>query len=174
MVAARLLVRTTGKPPTVLDLGIHLALVGWLSATSLAWVAGVALAVVVVLDTRMEPHAPPHHLWWGAAMGVAATLAAGILWDPPVWQSPTVGEWIPMVIGLTGAAFLLRPEQPLSLGDSDREPLQAHRLLAGRGVVVVVAIATTLMGGAAGVAALGPAWVALGVGGVVRILSQPA
>jgi hypothetical protein len=173
LVATRVIVRTTGRPPTALDLALHVGLVGWLSTHSLAWVAGLALAVVVVLDTKMEPPAPQRQLWWGALLGLVATLAAGILWEPPVWQAPSVGEWIPMVVGLTGALFLLRSEHPFSVGDHGHEPLRPRRVVAGRAVVVAVAIATALIGGATGVGALGAAWVALGVGGVVRILSQP-
>jgi hypothetical protein len=172
LVAARLIVRTTGRPPTTIDLALHVVLVGWLASTSLAWVAGLGLAVAIVLDTKLDPQAPEHQLWWGAIIGLAATLAAGLLWEPPVWQAPSVGEWIPMVVGLSGAVFLLRPEQPRSAGDHDPAPLDARRLLVGRTIVVVISIAIALMGGASGVAALSPAWVAVGVAGVIRILTQ--
>ena len=174
MAAARVISRSTGRVPTTLDLIVHLALVGWLSTRSMAWVAGVAFAVVVVLDTRLKPAAPPSQLWWGAMIGVVATLAAGLLWEPPTWVAPATREWIPMVMGLAGAAFLLRLEIPHSPADDGSEILAPRRVLMARLAVVATAIVTALLGGAAGLAAFGPAWAALGVAGVVRIVSQPA
>lgn len=173
MAAARVIVRTTGRPPTILDLVLHLGLVTWLSAVSMAWVAAVALAVVIVLDTRLTPPAPPSHLWWGALLGIAATLAAGLLWEPPTWVAPSTREWVPMVVGLTGAVFLLRPERPRSATDDRTSVIEPRRLFVGRLVVAGSAVVTAIVGGAAGVAAMGPAWAALGVAGVVRILAQP-
>lgn len=173
LVAARILVRTTGRPPTNLDLIVQLGIVGWLSAVSIAWIAGVALAVAVVLDTRVDPPAPPVNLWWGALLGVVSSLAAGVLWAPPNWVAPATREWVPMVIGLTGSVFLLRPEIPRSMPDHGSGPINPRRLVAGRITVVTTAVLTAVIGGASGVAALSPAWAALAVAGVARILSQP-
>lgn len=172
LVATRVLVRSTGRPPTVVDLVVNLGVVAWLSSVSLAWAAGVALAVAIVLDTRMEPPAPPRNLWFGALIGAVATVAAGILWEPPLWTAPATAEWVPMVIGLTGALFLVRPEAVRSYADDGSGPILPHRLTAARLLAAVTAVVTALMGGAAGVAAMGPIWVALGVAGVIRIVSQ--
>ncbi len=170
MLTARILVRSTGRPPTTLDLALHLGVVVWLAWGSIGWVPAVGLAVALVLDTRLPVPAPTAQLWWGGAMGVAASLVAGLTGDTPLWIAPRPVEWVPMAIGVLGAIFLIRPESVLSLADTGDSLLHPQRLLVARIAIGVSAVLISVVGGANGISAIGAVWAVLAAGGLVRIV----
>ena len=143
-------VRPTGMTPTTIDLVVNLAAVVWLASTSIAWVAGLALGIAIVLDTHLPDPAPPTQLWWGAGVGVAATATAGIAGGQAAWVAPAAQEWVPMVMAVTGAMFLIRPESVRSFTDTGNEPLDPRRLFVGRLAAVVSAVTIALGGGCLG------------------------
>lgn len=171
LITARVIARTTGRHPTAPDLIVHVGVATWIAASSVGWVAAVALGVALVLDTRFEEPAPASQLWWGALIGILATASAGLLGEPTTWAAPTAREWVPMIVGITGALFLLPPEQVASVTDSGRRPLDPQRIFVARLSAIITAVIVALIGGAAGIAGVGAVWVTLAVGGVMRILA---
>lgn len=172
MLTARILVRSTGRPPTTLDLAIHLGVVVWLAWGSIAWVPAVGLAVGLVLDTRLPAPAPTPQLWWGGAIGITASLVAGLTGDTPLWIAPRPAEWVPMAVGVLGALFLIRPETVMAPADTGESFLDPQRLLVARIATGISAILISVVGGANGISAIGAVWVVLAAGGLVRIVGH--
>jgi hypothetical protein len=169
MVAVRVVIRSTGVPPTRLDLGLHLAIVTWLSAGSHAWPAALVMAVALVRDTRLPDPAPSENLWWGAGIGVAATLVAGVASDPTAWVFPDATGAALLVAGVIGTAVVVRPQPVTAVSDARREPLDPLRLSLGRLAAGTGAVLVTMVGGAAGLWAVAPALVAIAATAAVRL-----
>lgn len=174
--AVRLTARTTGRPPTDLDL-VVLVGVAALSATSATgFVAGAALAWAVLDDGRLPDPAPQLRTQLAAlAVGIAAlvsSLVAGsFLTD---WRTPRMLElvWIAVV----AVAFVVRPRRPevRSHADDGRTPLDPVRVSRARWLAAVTLALAVLWAGADAVPALAPAAAALiGVGTTARRFLRP-
>lgn len=174
LLAVRIGVRTTGLWPSRVDLvamAALAALAGW--QLHGVW-AGIGLAGMLALDTRLPRPAPPRSLAGGAAAAVAA-LAAAAVGDGFAggWALPDVAE--SLVLGGGALAVLaLRSHPPESTGDYTGVTLDAVRLRAGRLVAVAVLAATALAGGGAGVAALAPVWAAFAGAALVDVAGRVA
>jgi hypothetical protein len=169
LVAVRVVIRTTGTPPTRLDLGLHLAIVAWLSAGPHAWLAALVMAVAVVRDTRLPDPAPAVNLKWGAAIGAVAALVAGVASVPMEWALPDATGSALLVSGVIGTAVLVRPQSVTSLSDFGGRPLDPLRLAMARLTVGSGAVLVAVVGGAAGVWAVAPAFVAIAATAAVRL-----
>lgn len=169
LMAARILIRTTGAPPTRLDLGLHLAIAAWLAAGSHAWLAALVMAVAVVRDTRLPQPAPAVNLWWGAAIGVAATLVAGVASARAEWTVPDATGSALLVAGVIGTAVLVRPQPVTSVSDTGGRPLDPLRLSMARLTAGTGAVLVAVVGGAAGLWAVAPAFVAVAATAAVRL-----
>jgi hypothetical protein len=171
LVAARVLSRTTGRAPTQLDLALHVVVAAWAALRPVGWLAGLALAVAVVLDSRDGEPRWQVRMWWGAAIGIAATVVAGIDPEPVDLAAPVPAEWVPMAIGLIGAMILVRTEAVVTFADNGLG-LETARIRAAVITVASAAAATAAFGGADGMASLSPVWVALAMAGGFRAASM--
>jgi hypothetical protein len=176
LIAVRVVVRSTGLPPTRLDLGLHLAIVAFLAAGPHAWPAAVVMAVAVVRDTRLPDPAPAANLMWGAAIGVVAALVAGVASAPTQWVVPDATGAALLVSGVIGTAVLVRPQSVTSPADFGGRPIDPLRLAMGRLTAGSGAVLVALVGGAAGLWAVAPAFVAIAASAAVRLArrSPPA
>lgn len=173
LLAARIAVRTTGLWPSRLDL-VAMAVLAGLAGWQLHGVwAGLALAGVLALDTRLPRPAPARSLA-GAVVAAGAALGAAIAGDGFAggWVLPDVPE--AFVLGGGALAVLaLRHQPPVSTGDYTGVPLDGIRLRAGRLIVVAALAATALAGGGAGVATLSPVWAAFGGAALAHLVGDP-
>lgn len=167
LLAARVVVRTSGRAPRLLDLVVLTgvaAAAGAGSASGLA--AGLVLAIAIWLDTRPPDAADSGHTIAAAAAATAAVvgaLAADRL--APGWTQPTVWEWV-AAGAVAVAAALLRTPRVDTMADSGDAPILPVRLVRGRVLVLLtVALALAYAGGPT-VATLG-AVVAAAVGAAV-------
>jgi hypothetical protein len=148
LVTARVLHRSTGVPPTLLDL-VALIAVAYAGGTStVGWACGMALAFAIARDHRLPSPAP---------RASAGAVIGGVSTD---WELP--GLWAMLVVGVgLVAGISLRVYVPTSTGDHTGDPLEPKRLQsARRGVLGAGLLALAAAGGAA-VAALFPLWGAL-------------
>ena len=174
LVAARILVRTTGKAPLRTDLALHLAIAAWLAQSVSGWVGGMALAFAVARDAGLSDPAPSTHLRWGGAIAVAVTVVASLSEALGGWEAPGTAGSALAAVGVLGAAFLMGPEVPVSVGDLTDRPLDGRRLLEARIAALAAVALTALIAGDEGMRALAPAWTVLAVGGGVRLaVRQP-
>ncbi len=169
LISVRVIIRSTGRPPTGLDLGLHLAIVAWLSTGPHAWLAALVLAVAIVRDTRLPDPAPGVNLWWGAGIGVVATLVAGVASAQADWAIPDATGAALLVAGVIGTAVIVRPQPVTSTSDADRRPLDPGRLSMARFTAGSGAVLVALVGGASGIWAVAPAFVAVAATAVVRL-----
>ena len=169
VVAARILVRTTGLAPLWTDLAANLAIAAWLAQSVAGWVGGMALAFAVARDTGLKDPAPARSLWWAGAMAVAVTLVASVSGALGGWVAPGVAVSALAAAGVLGAAFFIGPDTPTSVGDFTSRPLDPRRLQEARILILVGAALTAVIAGDEGLRALGPVWTLLAVGGAVRI-----
>lgn len=175
LLAARVVVRTTGRPPTRVDL-VVLVLVAGLAATSTAgFVAALGLAWAVHVDRRLSDPAPDREFEVAAAttaaVAIAVTMVAGAFtaeWEVPSWLTA-------IVLVATGvAAASLRAATVSSVADRTRAPLDIDRLTHARRLVLVVLLAAVVWSGSSAVAALAPAFAAvIGAGAVAsKVLTR--
>jgi hypothetical protein len=169
VVAARILVRTTGLAPLWTDLAANLAIAAWLAQSVAGWVGGMALAFAVARDTGLRDPAPARNLWWAGAMAVAVTLVASVSGALGGWVAPAVAMSALAAAGVLGAAFFIGPDTPTSVGDFTSRPLDPRRLQEARILILVAAALTAVIAGDEGLRAFGPVWTLLAVGGAVRI-----
>jgi hypothetical protein len=177
-VGARVISRSTGKPPTAIDLAVLLAGSLLVSPGLFSWVAAVALAVAVVLDARWDAdlgdeEPAGRRMLWGAAMGVVSLVAAGIT-SPGGWEQPPGWMWAIVGAGAMGGLVVSRFEPIRSTADLTREPLDPDRVRAARVLVLGAAGVGTVVGGAAGLMGFAPAWIALAVAGLNRAIATGA
>jgi hypothetical protein len=168
LLATRITVRTTGVPPTRLDLALHVGVAVWVALDPYAWPAALVLAVAVVRDTRLIDPAPSENLWWGAAIGVLASIVAGTA-GPGEWSAPSPTLSALLAAGLIGTAILVRPQGVESTTDSGSKPIEPIRLAMGRLILGLGAAMLAVIGGAGGVAAVAPVWATLAVAAAVRL-----
>ena len=172
LAAVRIIARTTGLPPTILDIIGVSGIAAW-AAFHPGWVAAVGVAIALIVDDRMTgPGEPAHHwqAWWGAVLGALVAVVAGVRRD--AWTAPTAWEWTLVALGMAGALLLIRPTTVTSTGDLTKEPLRADRIRAGRWLAGIVALLATLTEGDLGVASMLGVWSALASGGLVQLTSR--
>jgi hypothetical protein len=161
LLAARIVVNTTGRRPLVSDLAALGVLAAAISFTATAWVAGFGLALAIYIDDRMaEKHTTAAALT--ALLAALGSSAVATLSQVFPQQMPDINQLLVVIIGsLALMAVVREPEPPTSLVDSRRKtPISQDRLHAGRGLIgVLVFVAAFLAGPDA--AAMGPAVIAL-------------
>ena len=163
MLAARILVRTTGLWPRLTDILAVGVMVGVFARTPLAWATGLAVAAAIALDTGLSKPAPSSHTWLAAAVGVAVTLSA-VLSDalPRTWASPPLLAIAAMAA--VAVAIWLAPVLPLvSTVDYGSERLEPNRLLVARRLITATLAVGVAAGGTVAAPSSYPAWVALAV-----------
>jgi hypothetical protein len=155
----RMVNRTTGLVPTVLDSLGALALAGALLWEG-QWVYGLAAATAFASDAALEPG--HRRQWLFAALAALLTLAGGF------WRGGFTSEagfaWAPALIGLAlalaGLPLIQVSRRPRSTADATGEALRPARVQAAARLGLVTGFAVALVGGWAGLIGLSPLWAA--------------
>ncbi len=161
---ARVLLRSVGPPPTLLDMAALAVLGVFLGARPGGWPVALVLAFAVARD-RTLPGEPARLSRLTALViaagstGVAIT-AGGVTAGVGVWVGPTSLEWAVVIFGLIAGA-LIKPIQPLSPTDVGGIVLLGKRLASARRVTLTALLLTVVFAGGGGVAAIGGAFAAL-------------
>lgn len=161
LMAARVVVNTTGRRPLVSDLvalGVFAAVI---SFTAAGWVAGFGLALGIYIDDRMAQK----HTTAGALTAALAALGASVIATlSQVFprQMPDVSRLLVVIIGVLALIAVVRePESPTTLVDSRmKTPISQDRLHAGRGLIGVLLFGAAFLTGS-DAAAMGPTVIAL-------------
>lgn len=166
LLAARIVARTTGRPPTRWDLVATAVVAGFAATTSAGFVMALALAYALYADTRLPDPAPDRdHLLGAAATATTAvivTLATGSFWTE--WRGPDVLEAL-LVLAALAALTVFRVERVSSTGDLEGQPLQPERIGHARMLTLGAAVAAILWAGADGIGDLAGVFAAVvGVG----------
>jgi hypothetical protein len=159
MFAVRLVTRSPGAPPTVLDLGWLPALAAYTARSTGGFLTGVALAAALAW-TAERPSRGRQLLSALVAAVVTLTLAAlrETLQPDPVVPTPT--QWVVLGAALISLPWLRIPAAE-SVGDLSGEPLSQARLVQARFLAVATGgLVAGWLGGAAATAFVG-LWAAL-------------
>ena len=134
LLAARVVVRSTGVAPRPVDLVMVVAVAGAAAATSVAGLpVGLLAAAALVLDRLLPRPASPRAVVGGLA-AAAGSVAAGAVWaglapDPASFSALEIA--VAALAGL-GCLAVAAPARPRSVGDYTAEPLLGVRLRAAR------------------------------------------
>lgn len=155
VVAARLVVNSTGRRPLTSDLvviGLYATLI---STSPDLWVAGFGLAVAIYVDDRMtgEPTTVGAVIALLAALGSSGVASLSGAFPQAL---PEIRPLFVVAVGVIGLIGVVRePPQPTSLVDSRmRTPISQPRLHAGRSLIGVLLFVTAFL--------LGPDAIAVG------------
>lgn len=176
LVAARIVVRSTGRPPTRWDLAAVVVIAAFAATSPAGFVVALGLAYAVFIDTRLPDPAPEQEHTLAAAATVlvtlTVTLVSGAFWS--TWRGPGWLEGLVVLLALA-AATLLSTDEVNTTGDRNDEPLHPARVVHARWLVLLTALAAVLWTGASGIGAVAPAFCAvIGVGATaaIRVRSQ--
>lgn len=169
MATARITTRTTGLPPKVGDLVVHVAAAAFFASTPAGWAAGMVLAAAMARDVALPGPAPRVQVWYGAVTAAAVTVVAALRGAFGTWIGPDVVQWALVAAGLVGAVIVLRPESPTSTCDYTPDRVDPVRLQWGRLLVASGLVLALVVAGAPGVRALAAGWATIAVAGVVRL-----
>jgi len=156
LMLARILIRSSGLPPTVLDLVAVSLLGAALGLREGGWLLALGLAFGVVRD-RSLPGSPPRFAriaGWviaAAATGLAVRSGVGVMTSPTAFQIGFVSVGI--VAGLAGRLY-----EPASTGDITNQPLLRRRLASSRRIVATTALASIASSGTQAIAGTAPLW----------------
>jgi hypothetical protein len=152
VVAARVVLNSTGRRPLITDLVVLAVAATVASASRVGWAAGVGLAIAIYVDGRVADGA---NVPWVVAAGAAA-LGASLVATAAGAFSVQVVDVRPVLVAVVGlvamAAILRAPPEPMSLVDSRRFPtrLDRGRLHAARALISVLVFASAILYGAEG------------------------
>jgi hypothetical protein len=161
LLALRVLVRSTGKRPGVLDLiaiPLLAAAFAWLPR---GWIGGVAMAAALIWDTLLpDPGARRGYAAAGVTLAVTAavtlyrqTLDAG-------FETSGVVRGVAVAAAVLGFVAL-KHYVPRSRGDRSRKTIDAQRLRAGRALALGTGLAAFAAFGAEAVPLLVAVWASL-------------
>lgn len=161
MLAARVVVRTTGRKPLVTDLVMLGLFAAAISFTVTGWVTGFGLAVAIYIDDRMSREPGTAAALTAAFAALGSSVVATLNQVLPQ-QMPDIRPLLVVGVGVLALIAVIRePEVPTSLVDSRmKTPIGQARLHTGRGLVgVLMFVATFLVGPNA--LAMGPVVIAV-------------
>ncbi len=154
--ASRILNRTVGPPPTLIDAAGILFLAAWLGWRG-AWVYLLLTSLAFLLDSLLTPRHRRSLLFAGLALPLA--LLFFLLGTEP--RGPALGPLPLAAVALITAAFgaqILRTRELRSVADRTGEPLDPGRLRAARAFALLAALVQVALGGMGGLQALLPLW----------------
>jgi hypothetical protein len=163
LLAARVLVRSTGVPPKPADLATVTVVAAGAAGTSAAGLpVGLIAAAGLVLD-RILPRPAPRRVVAGGAIAAGAAIAAAAAWGMPAPDPVafSAGELVVASLAGLGCLAVLAPSRPRSAGDYTGEPLLGVRLLAARSATAAAVIGAAAWAGGPGAVAMAPAGAAL-------------
>lgn len=183
LMVTRMVARTVGPPPRVLDAIAVLALIGWAIASTRSYGVGLVGAAAFALDGALP--GGERRQWGFAALCLALVgflapwAGAGPAQVGQVTSTPvSLGLPGPVVLAATGlvtALFALaigRTRTLRSVGDATGEPLLPVRVRWAMALALTMAIQTIALGDA-GVRAGALVWAALGGVGLSAALGGP-
>jgi len=172
MMAARLVLNSTGRRPLNTDLMALVILGSAVAFTPTGWVAGFGLAVAIYIDDRLSPE-PRARAVLAAALAALGASAVATLTGALPETLPAIRPLLTVVIGIVALTGIIRePIQPLSVTDSrDHRLLEPRRLHASRGLVGIVLFLSALLNGPAALG-LVPALVGYALGLVAEGLDR--
>lgn len=161
LVAMRVVIRSTGKRPSVLDLIAIPMLAGAFAWLPRGWIGGLAMATALVWDTLL-PDPGPRRGDAAAAATLAVTAAVTLYRDTldAGFDGAGVVGWI--VVGAALLAFVaLKHYVPRSQCDRSSKTIIASRLRVGRMLALGTGLAAFAAFGTGAVPLLAGAWASL-------------
>ncbi len=148
LVAARLVVETTGRRPLPTDLAVLALFATVISFTPLGWVAGFGLAVAIYVDDRLSDEPTRAALYAAIGAAVGSTIVASLSGAFPR-SAPIVRPLLIAALGLMALIATVRePLDPVSFVDSrSKRFLRKDRLHAGRAICAIVLFLGALISG---------------------------
>lgn len=173
LLIARILVRSTGSPPTLLDLGVLVALAVFGARVREGIPIGLVLGGAVIADARLHDPAPRRSLIGGTLILGGTLLAAWYFRSfEGSWTTPTTAQWILLAI-IAAACACLDVPSPTSTDDRKQSVLSRARLSAGTWAAAAAGAATLAWVGGPAFASLGPLFAALVGVAFSRSLPKP-
>ena len=156
LILTRLIARTTGKAPTLFDLGVLVVLAVWASRSLLGWLLALGLSFAVARDVRLPGSTSRLQLIAALVIGFASTISLALSTPAPEldWTIPLLAF---TAIALVGGATLRINRPPTSTGDLTRAPLHTTRIRSARRHAFVLTTAACLILGASAAIGLLPA-----------------
>ncbi|MGB7861372.1 MAG: hypothetical protein WBM90_12815 [Acidimicrobiia bacterium] len=155
MLAARLVVNSTGRRPYLTDLIFVGVLAVVISNSVIGWVAGFGIAIAIYVDDRMSELHETHSVVMAALVALGASVVASAAQVFPR-AVPEVHPFVVIAVGLLAMIAIVRePMAPLSLVDSRlKTRILRERVHATRSLVGVLLFAAALFAGQAAEAVL--------------------
>lgn len=179
MLAARVLIQSTGIPLRLADAVVLAGVAGLAAALESAWLVGVALFGSVVTSALLTQRGRDALVLYGAAVLIAVATIGGIASQDAVeftWGRDIVPIATALVALLAYAVILLRlPVIVESTADATGAVLSSNRLLATQAFLFCYGLAFLLYEGANGVQHVSPVYgVLLGIAAVnARYIVKP-
>ena len=162
LLATRIVLRSTGLKPTILDGLLFLPLAAFLAGrTVTGWMAALALAYALAHDHRLPD--PTRRYSLISAFVVSATASAGVVVSGAFgsgWAAPAAAPLALAVAGVV-AGVLLPGYIPISKTDYTNETMDFFRLRSARWVLLGGFILAVVVGGGAAMTGLSAVGVVL-------------
>ncbi len=169
LIAARLMVRSTGRPPTRGDL-IFVVLLGTYVATQEAGPAAtVGLAATLVVSRSLGGGDHPRSMIAALAILIAGGTAAAIADSVGHWYDLDVTSSVVLGAGVLSVPFL-GLQSVRSRADYTGELLDARRVRIARWFTAVIALGGFAFAGGLGVSRMAGAWAALVAVAVTKLV----
>ena len=161
LVALRIVDRSTGKRPSILDLVAVPLLAAAFSLMPRGWIGGVVMAAALVWDTVL-PQEGPKLGYLSAVATLAAAFVVTVLRGTLSvgFDRPGGLDWVVLALAVVSLAAM-RHYEPRSVADRSREPLSAERLRVARFLAVGAGLVAFVAFGSAAIPLLTGAWAAL-------------
>jgi len=178
LMLARMVARTVGVTPGLLDAVVVTGLIVWTVHTTGSPGVGVVGAVAFALDARLPGGSARAWAFAALCLAVAVAMATTRALPPtralgdPGWPTTSAMVTVSAIALLFGAA-LLRTRAVASVADSTGAPLSVRRVRAAMGVSLLMAL-QLLTQGDAGVEAAGLVWAGLAGVGLASLRARPS
>ncbi|MDX1690344.1 MAG: hypothetical protein R3290_04905 [Acidimicrobiia bacterium] len=157
ILATRILVRTTGVFPTVVDLVVVAGFAAYVATRSAGLPVAVVTGLALLADGRLPGPSTNRVTVAGDLIVVAAIVAALIAGTAVPDPAGVAGwEWLLVGVAVVGAVVVVRPPLVSATADWSDERLDGHRLRAGRVAALAMVAGAAVWGGAVGLAAVAP------------------
>ncbi len=162
LLATRIVLRSTGLAPTILDSFVFLPLAAFIASQSVTgWIAALVLAYAVARDHRLPGPAGSRSLI--AAFVISATASGGVIATGAFGSVWSVPEALPLGLSAAGlvAGLALPGYVPMSKSDYTGEMLDFFRLRSARWILLGGSLLAVVVAGGAAAAGLSAVWAVL-------------
>lgn len=156
LLTARLLLRSVGPPPTILDMAGLGVLGVYLGVRPGGWPVALMMAFAVARDRTLPGAVGPLGRLVALVIAAGATgfaITAGI----GFWVRPSGLQWSVAIVGVV-AGMLIRPIQPSSPTDAGGMVLLGSRLASARRITIGAAALAVVLSGSVGLVAVWPVY----------------